>query len=259
MLQSTQDVKLFMRSMLVTAATILGVGVLALPVKLNACGLLPFLSTFFIALLCQSITICFVVELLQRTEEQMMRRILRAEDPEMVPLGSSPGRGEPRPRRVMSCGTRISRDGLVLNATDAEEAADLEVDSYNPGMNTHGVQPNLHCMALYFIPHRVGRGVFDFCVFIHFIIVLVAYAISASNALNRLTGMSKSGIMSVFMASLSCLIVACDRVLTDAIAAFTVVKGTLLVSVIGISCYVAFNVHRSFTDDWATTCPRSAM
>lgn len=52
----------------ITVASILGTGILALPVKLEKPGFFPFLSTFVFCLIAQGFTIIFIIELLQKTQ-----------------------------------------------------------------------------------------------------------------------------------------------------------------------------------------------
>ncbi|EGD77086.1 hypothetical protein PTSG_07425 [Salpingoeca rosetta] len=55
----------------VSIATILGTGILALPVKLYECGFGPFVVTFLFALLAQTGVVWLMVEILQRAEHRM--------------------------------------------------------------------------------------------------------------------------------------------------------------------------------------------
>jgi hypothetical protein len=55
-----------------TVATVLGTGILALPVKLEKSGFFPFLSSFTIGLFAQSLVLVYMVELLQKTQAIMV-------------------------------------------------------------------------------------------------------------------------------------------------------------------------------------------
>eukprot|EP01080_Neovahlkampfia_damariscottae_P007420 gene7420-11743_t len=54
-----------------TVATVLGTGILALPVKLEKSGFYPFLSTFSVGIVAQCLVIIYMVELLQKTQAIM--------------------------------------------------------------------------------------------------------------------------------------------------------------------------------------------
>lgn len=51
-----------------THLAILGTGILALPVKLEKSGFMPFLTTFTVGLVAQALTLIFMIELLQKTQ-----------------------------------------------------------------------------------------------------------------------------------------------------------------------------------------------
>ena len=238
---------LFFKSMLITTATILGVGVLTLPVKLNNCGLAPFLATYVVALVSQVMIICFVTELLQRTEQRMLAALeIEAEEASCA-------------LQIVSnnCDTDTSSTPLrkevkARNQDTFEAHSLLRSASASPVVHPAAAEcnPNLHAMGHHFIPHPTARLVFNFCVFIHFIIVLVAYVIGASNAVNVLFGFPKGQVIFWFTVSLSVMITVWDTVLTNYIALFTIFKGGLLVSVVGIAGYIAGRVQHDFTNDW---------
>jgi hypothetical protein len=55
-----------------TVATVLGTGILALPVKLEKSGFFPFLSSFTVGLFAQCLVLIYMVELLQKTQAIMV-------------------------------------------------------------------------------------------------------------------------------------------------------------------------------------------
>lgn len=61
-----QTFSIFFSTFLVTVATILGTGILALPVKLSVSGFWPFFATFTICLFAQIALVFFMIELLQK-------------------------------------------------------------------------------------------------------------------------------------------------------------------------------------------------
>eukprot|EP01147_Barroeca_monosierra_P008594 gene8594-7772_t len=61
--------KQMMYCFFVSIATILGTGILALPVKLYQCGFAPFVVTFSFALIAQVGVVCLMVEVLQRASQ----------------------------------------------------------------------------------------------------------------------------------------------------------------------------------------------
>eukprot|EP01064_Diplonema_japonicum_P000665 TRINITY_DN10433_c0_g1_i2.p1 TRINITY_DN10433_c0_g1~~TRINITY_DN10433_c0_g1_i2.p1 ORF type:complete len:481 (+),score=85.34 TRINITY_DN10433_c0_g1_i2:55-1497(+) len=224
---------LFVKSMLVTTATILGIGILALPVRVGPAGMMPFVSTFSIALVCQAAVICFVVELLQRTEMEIDVKAFTTE--EMEPLEKC-----------------LSNDGDVKMRRQRSLSVEEEDTIASPSSFTEQ-RANLHNMAKFFVPVPALRLLFDGCVYFHFLIVMIAYAISASNAFNKLIGITREHVIMVFVTSLAALVIICDKALTSAVAAFTFFKAGLLLLMICIVSYVAYNVQRPYVDDWSKT------
>jgi hypothetical protein len=66
---------------------ILGTGILALPVKLDKAGFMPFLITFSVGLIAQSLVMIYMVELLQKT--QAIQKEQEENSPGEVELGDS--------------------------------------------------------------------------------------------------------------------------------------------------------------------------
>eukprot|EP01063_Lacrimia_lanifica_P011451 TRINITY_DN18235_c0_g1_i1.p1 TRINITY_DN18235_c0_g1~~TRINITY_DN18235_c0_g1_i1.p1 ORF type:complete len:492 (+),score=181.28 TRINITY_DN18235_c0_g1_i1:62-1537(+) len=222
--------QLFAKSLLVTAATILGVGILALPVKVSRGGVEPFAATFSVAFVCQALVICFLTELLQRTEAMMLAEDQAGEDPEESAGFLTEGGGEASP------------------ATPGRGTGSFA--SLAPRRRGRAAAPNLHTMAQYFVPHPWLRGFFDFCVYVHFIVIMVAYAIAAANAVSKLTPFTYDAIAVLFVCGFAVAIAKLDEALTSAVAWFTLFKGSLLLLMILIVAYVASDVQRSYTNDW---------
>ncbi|KAJ9471168.1 hypothetical protein DIPPA_13992 [Diplonema papillatum] len=269
------EVRLFFRSMFIVTATILGLGILALPVKVCYSGLQPFLVTFTLALVCQCALICIVVELLQRTEEAfslLPQRLAAVADPsELLAFGRSqdsdptpgrsPGAAAPAGGSPASSGTspfppRSKRYGkervdsepsAFVSQTWRGRATPLADDL----SNAEPTGPSLHTMAQCFLPNRTLRGVFDFCVYMHFLIVMIAYSISAANAVTKLLPVQREAVLALFVVLLSALVVYADFFLHNAIAAFTFFKASLLVTMIAIVFWIASQVRLEHANDWS--------
>ena len=59
---------IFISCFFVSVATILGTGILALPVKVAQSGFTPFVVSFFVCLIMQGFVIFYMIELLQKTQ-----------------------------------------------------------------------------------------------------------------------------------------------------------------------------------------------
>eukprot|EP01060_Flectonema_neradi_P034345 TRINITY_DN5_c5_g1_i1.p1 TRINITY_DN5_c5_g1~~TRINITY_DN5_c5_g1_i1.p1 ORF type:complete len:538 (+),score=78.66 TRINITY_DN5_c5_g1_i1:43-1656(+) len=253
---SCSDGTIFIRSMLITTATILGIGILALPVKVSGSGFLPFVTTFGAALICQIMVILFLVELLQRTEA-MMKLDMGGKsiftEGETIPLTSNdtPANGASAEDVGLNSPTRLTSIGDVRRRGYSRETSE---DCLNEAdlLDAEGdFVPNLHTMARYFVPNAFFRNIFDFCVFMHFIIVMIAYALSASNAFGDLFGFDRQTITPFFVIPLAVIIIVFGEKLQNAVACMTFIKATLLVSMMCVVTYVASQVQHRQTDDWA--------
>jgi hypothetical protein len=65
---------IFISSMFISISTILGISVLALPVKTGESGFVPFVAQFTLCLIAQIFAISFAVEILQRTHMLMLKQ-----------------------------------------------------------------------------------------------------------------------------------------------------------------------------------------
>jgi hypothetical protein len=63
----------FLRVYFISIATILGTGILGLPVTLYSCGFFPFLIVFTLVLFAQVCVVFAFVELLQRTDASLVK------------------------------------------------------------------------------------------------------------------------------------------------------------------------------------------
>ena len=246
----------FLRSMLITTATILGIGILALPVKVSGPGFYPFVSTFSIALVCQITVIVFLVELLQRTEA-MMKVEMGSGSPteaEMAPLTADQSPTSATPTGEDSYATITSPKRSIAGdvrrrgySHETNEECLLEADLLDADGD---FVPNLHTMARYFVPNPFFRNIFDFCVFMHFIIVLIAYALSASNAFGDLFEIDRRTVTPFFVIPLSFVIITLGDKLQNAVACLTFLKATLLLSMMTVVAFVASEVRHEQENSW---------
>jgi GTPase involved in cell partitioning and DNA repair len=82
------SVKIDNISFFVVVATVLGTGILALPVKVGETGFGPFVLNFFICFIAQALVLIYMVELLQKTSAlQMTQQVEQpTRDESLAPL-----------------------------------------------------------------------------------------------------------------------------------------------------------------------------
>jgi amino acid permease len=134
----------------ITVATVLGTGILALPVKVAKTGFFPFLTTVVTCLVAQVFIIIYMIELLQRTQALMNTK---------------------------------------KNVEQQEDDLELTNPSHHKAKGSLLSEgPDLHTMGKFFL-NRVGMVFFDFCVVLHFISILISYSLAGPTAWAQLFGL----------------------------------------------------------------------
>eukprot|EP01094_Clydonella_sp_ATCC50884_P027763 TRINITY_DN8109_c0_g1_i1.p1 TRINITY_DN8109_c0_g1~~TRINITY_DN8109_c0_g1_i1.p1 ORF type:complete len:484 (-),score=99.41 TRINITY_DN8109_c0_g1_i1:177-1628(-) len=189
----------------VVIASVLGTGILALPVRLAPSGFTPFLVTYTIGLFMQTFILVYMVDMLQRTE--------RAWDHACKDAGLDP------------------------------------------------TESDLHTMGSLFLS-PVARVIFDAAVLLHFLSILISYALAGAQAYSEmLTAIpihssiwamltSPRGLIIPFAVGLALLVVFGQRVIQGVISLLTFAKGSLLVLLVGVTAYVGVQTGEHAKDDW---------
>ena len=210
----------------VAVATILGTGILALPVKLSHSGFGPFFFTFTVCLCMQLATVILMVELLQRTHAEMG---LHNKGPGGVEKGgvASETTGDTcnNGSRAMSIEfrDRTSGDGLEDTRQPEEAARNDEGESdtaatlstpptppttstvstqqpsiftqFSTDMDTLGTlpqdapkraSPDLHTMGGLFLKQSWMASIFDAAVVLHFCAAMISYNLAGPEAYGTL-------------------------------------------------------------------------
>ena len=183
----------------VAVATILGTGILALPVKLSHSGFGPFFFTFTICLCMQLATVVLMVELLQRTHAEIG---VRQDGTDGSSSSRAPSISIEFVERTAS-GTLQSEDTTTTSISD--DSPDLVVSSqqasiftqFSANMETLGTSttekgdhhhhptnalaltaqtlPDLHRMGSFFLHQHWLRLIFDASVVLHFCAAMISY------------------------------------------------------------------------------------
>lgn len=222
-------VAVFLGSFFATVATILGTGILALPVKLSRCGFAPFLLEFTLALLAQAAVIVLFVELLQHTVSTVRKHGAEIAEPlnaaEGGPGGDSAGDGP--------------------SEQDQEEQQQRQQAVPREGEHT-----DLHTMGHLFLKSRAARVAFNVAILFHFVTVLTSYGVAGPQAFGQLLGISPVALTAPYVCGLTALVVFGQRVLNSAVSVMTFAKGVLLCLVVAITGAVASRANQTYNDDW---------
>jgi amino acid permease len=232
----------------VTIASVLGTGILGLPVKTANSGFYPFLLIFVIVLIMEEVIVIYFVELLQYTAA-------------LNDLGIHSLQGL-REAVADKDGKTIGNLNIKSDAYQSLPDEDNE-DNEMPPDKTKARKINLHSMGKLFLTPR-GRWVFDFVVFAHFMAIMISYVLAGSESWGQIFGIEggckadpstedqvnlRLVILSFGLVFTSCIIFG-QRLFTSVVSLMTAVKGTLLVLMVVITAYVAIDIHLDINNDW---------
>ncbi|XP_060068774.1 uncharacterized protein LOC132548892 [Ylistrum balloti] len=230
----------YLQCYFVTIATILGTGILGLPVTLNEAGLYPFLVSFLIGAGMQMLLIYFFTELLQlaHATQQQIGKVLFEE---LVPLNE------------------LTDDAGYL-ASDEDQENDNENDKVIERKSTRKKQgvmscndgvkpPNLHLLGELFLGCG-WRQMFDILLVLQFIALQISYALAGSEAYAELIGVEPIYVIPVFVWVLTLAIVFALRFVQPVVSVFTFFKGSLLLGTVIATFYVGAEVNRDIHNDF---------
>ncbi|XP_066267964.1 uncharacterized protein [Branchiostoma lanceolatum] len=211
----------------VTIATILGTGILGLPVTLSHSGLYPFLVSFLIGFVIQCLLVYFFVEILQRAYAA---------------------------QEQISKGATLSHEHIPLqeeeDEADEKEINGMLVAGHVILPNQSAVRlPNLHLLGTLFLPCGT-RQMFDIVVFLNFISILISYALAGSEAYAQMFGVPHFYVIPGFVWILTFAVVFIQTLMQPVISLFTLVKGSLLIATVVVTFFVGAEVSLAIRNDF---------
>ncbi|KAL4219961.1 hypothetical protein ACF0H5_020372 [Mactra antiquata] len=219
----------YMQCYFVTIATILGTGILGLPVTLTHAGLYPFLISFILGSLMQALLIYFFTDLLQRAHAIQVRTYSEDTHP-------------------------LSEETEFLMDDDNEDIAD---ESSGPVLAGHVIipkdtniqAPNLHLLGNLFLGCGV-RQFFDIILVLQFMALLISYALAGSEGYGSLIGIDYRYIIPVFVWVLTFAIIFALKLIQPIVSVLTFFKGSLLLGTVIVTFYVGASIHRDIINDY---------
>eukprot|EP00730_Choanoeca_flexa_P013060 TRINITY_DN4928_c0_g1_i2.p1 TRINITY_DN4928_c0_g1~~TRINITY_DN4928_c0_g1_i2.p1 ORF type:complete len:552 (+),score=117.62 TRINITY_DN4928_c0_g1_i2:2-1657(+) len=204
----------------VSVATILGTGILALPVKLYKTGFRPFMLTFTLTLFAQTVTVFLMAEVLQRATQLLQSR-------------------------------SNQQDNQKLIQDDDKDPEDLE-NTVVEVINKEYSSPSLHTLATLYLD-SFGAKVFSWAAMLHFISILISYALAWSKAFCAIANCNPTVVISPCVILFSTGIVLFNKQLQPLITTLTFFKCVMLVVMVGVVGYVGSKTSTSPTADWSAT------
>ncbi|XP_066504334.1 uncharacterized protein si:ch211-51h4.2 [Hoplias malabaricus] len=228
----------YLQCYFLTIATILGTGILGLPVTIAQAGLIPFLVSFLSGFFMQALLIYLFVDLLQRCRAVQMESVKCVEMERILMQDVGP---------------------QERSAPDTEEGEDgEEVDEADAGLLQTDVtalklqdelQPNLHMLGAFFLSKRCSRA-FDIVLLSQFVSIGISYVLAGSEAYAALLHTSHIYVIPVFTWTLSLGILLAQVIIQPITSLLTLLKGILLIVTVAVTFVVGSEVHQESTNDF---------
>lgn len=196
--RSGASVLVFVAAFFVTVATVLGTGILGLPVKLWKSGFTPFVATYSVCYVMQTLLICFMTEILQHAS--------------------------------------------LENSIKQTNNSSSQRSSLDTG-------PDLHLIGDLYL-HPLAQKVFNICVMLHFITILVSYSLAGAQAYGQLLSVTYVYLIPPFVVLLTVLVIFGSVRLHNVISLMTLAKGCLLILLVVVTAVVASESKESITNNW---------
>lgn len=237
----------------VTVASVLGTGILGLPVKTAQSGFWPFFVVFVVVMIMEEAVVAFTVELMQQSIAMMDKQITSLDELKASHSKTSDTEdaSSPPPAETSSLvGSQKKAYGKLEDDDDLKDKSTL----YNL---------NLHVMGRIFLTPKM-RHIFDLCVLLHFLSILISYVLAASEAWGELFGIHVNCqsspsekeqnnlriVIVCFGVLATCCVVFGQKLFTTFVSFFTAAKGSLLVILVGIVAYAAIDINEHITSEW---------
>ncbi|KAI0214375.1 hypothetical protein LSAT2_000531 [Lamellibrachia satsuma] len=223
----------YLQCYFVTIATILGTGVLGLPVTLSRCGLYPFLVTFLAGFLVQVLLIYFFTDILQRAQTTQLLSVNKESGPENVPLNN------------------LSSDECWEQEEDEHDDSELMAAGHVILERQAPPAPplNLHSLGMMFLGQGM-RQMFDAILLVQFVALLISYALAGSQAYAEVMGIRDVYVIPVFVWVLAFAIVFALQIIQPVVALLTFAKGSLLLGTVVVTFFVGAAIHHQVQTDF---------
>ncbi|CAM4732448.1 unnamed protein product [Leuciscus chuanchicus] len=229
---------IYLQCYFLTIATILGTGILGLPVTIARAGLVPFLISFLTGFLVQALLIYLFVDLLQRCRLAQLDALKTAETERIL--------------MEEVC----SEEPPTLNAGEEEDGE--EVEEADAGLlqrditarrQDEDLQPNLHVLGVLFLGKHTSRA-FSFVLLFQFVSIGISYVLAGSEAYAALFHTSHVYVIPAFTWTLSLGIILAQVIIQPITSLLTLLKGILLVITVAVTFVVGSEVHQETTNDF---------
>lgn len=237
----------------ISVATILGTGILALPVTLHKAGLSPFLVTFTATFFAQIGAVYCMVELLQRAYA-LGPKLRSTEEYTAISSASS-----------ASSSPQRDNNNINNNINNGHVSDDEDPMSPSSSMDALTVRPapSLHTISKLFLSNRVLQLFFEGFVLLHFVSIMVSYALAAPQVLGQLIpSYGRLGVYNstaAFVTIATCGILLVSKLLYSLLTVATFIKGILLTFLIGLTLLIGMKSDLAPSSEWGLAAVESFL
>ncbi|KAK1162621.1 hypothetical protein AOXY_G17518 [Acipenser oxyrinchus oxyrinchus] len=226
---------IYLQCYFVSVASILGTGILGLPVTVAHSGLQPFLVSFVIGFFMQALLIYLFIDLLQRCRVAQLEtfKLSGTESILMQDVGD--------------------RDSVLNTAEEEEETEDADrgLLSKNKGENPEEEYvPNLHILGVLFLSKYMSYA-FNLLLVFQFIAIGISYVLAGSESYAELLHISYVYVIPFFTWILALGILLAQVVIQPVTSLLTLLKGTLLIVTVAVTFVVGSEVKQEISNDFS--------
>ncbi|XP_007554708.2 uncharacterized protein LOC103139814 isoform X2 [Poecilia formosa] len=230
---------IYLQCYFLTIATILGTGILGLPVTIAHAGLVPFLVSFLVGFFVQALLIYLFVELLQKCQVVQLDSLKTGVAECIVMDQVSP------------------ENPIAPDEEEEEEAENAEADtgllqSSSPALcdQAENLQPNLHLLGCLFLSRPMSHA-FNCILLFQFISIGISYVLAGSEAFGALLGIRHFYVIPAFTWILSLAILLGHTVIQPITSLLTLLKGILLIVTVVVTFAVGSEVGLQSSSDFS--------
>lgn len=254
----------------VSVATILGSGILGLPVSLARSGLPPFLATFTLTCLAQVAVVYATTELLQRASAAKRAGAANAHRAayQALPYQAAAGGGRDAALPVAKWSIEdVEGDGGCGGAAAEGQAEGRSIgngvrnaihsaagDDLDGTVVDDCAAPGLHSFAELYLPTLWLKILFELAVLFHFVSIMSSYALGAPQAFREvfpfLKVIPETAMVLTFTVSAGLIIMFFADAVVVPLTLATFVKGSLLTVMVCFVLAVGVDVGMKPTTDW---------
>ncbi|XP_071011232.1 uncharacterized protein [Oncorhynchus clarkii lewisi] len=231
---------IYLQCYFMSIATILGTGILGLPVTIAHAGLVPFLVSFIIGFFVQALLIYLFVDLLQRCQVVQIESLKTTET-----------------ERILMQDVGLEEPVLTNTEEEEEEVEDgeeadtglLQQDAARQTLEEK-LQPNLHVLGLLFLSKPMSHA-FNFILLFQFVSIGISYVLAGSEAYAALLHVSHIYVIPGFTWTLSLGILLAQMVIQPITSLLTLLKGIMLIITVAVTFALGSEVQQETTNDFS--------